>query len=481
MHTGVYLQKSAKGLIPTALWELILKHNTSGMGVVSATSDNKSVQVQSGVGKPEIAELEAFQKEYLDRAVLFYLYEATEGFKTEDIQPFTILTDDKENPLLAVLLDGAFERHVEDNGHTPEYNAAFEYLHDRMTDLYAIAHGDLGKVMDLMRVPRFIKELTAVIGEGNSVTMLAATGEIMSFGPVKDIRKEPWGWSTNYYGFGEKKIEAPPAKVEEKKTGMAALFGKDKKVNNPPAQTLQAVAVTPKVEDKGPGLQETNAKLSTSTATGADELNKEIWVIPDETIQSNNKKGNWYHNLSPSLDRDAWKVPNGAAPLAVKTTKAELIRLKISRYKIVPAPTTTSTQEYRGFASQKDTESHNVPQPTAAKPVDAVTKTTESLVSVIPRAPSDEAMRVTNIVQNSKGVIDPEQFKAMERKYPTILDIAGLKHWDQLHKLDFDDIYKIAENRTAVSVMVMNLIGQHIRMSEKEKAVLEKAQQKIAM
>lgn len=486
MHTGVYLQKNSKGLIPAELWELVLKNNTSGLGVVAATMDKTAVQIQSGVGKPQLVELETFQKEYLDRAVLFYLYEATDDFKVEDIQPYIILNDNKENPLLAVLLNGAFERHVENNGHTPEFNAAFEYLQDRMEGLYAIARGDLAKMLDLMRAKNFRKEVLNVIGEGNSITMMAANGEIVSYGPVEEVVKYPWGWSTNYYGFGEKKIEAAPPKEEAKPTGMAKLFGKKEKVNNPPTQTLQTVAVVPDAlaqVDKGPGVQDAATAIHNQAVVA--DANKEIWVIPTKKIQwSNNKKSQWYHRIQPSIARDAWK----ATP-PVKTNLGELTVLKMTDYDIVDAPKgLDKLQEYRAMESQKqkeekpkDTETHNVPQPTPATPENQVAKSNASLVSVIPRVPSDEQKKIVAIIQGSKGTIDPEAFKTMERNHPTILDISGLKHWDQLHKLDYNDIYEIAANRAAAAVMIMNLIGQHIRLSEKEKAVTEAAQRKIAM
>lgn len=480
MHTGVYLQKSSKGLVPLELWELILKNNTSGMGVASAKIGGFA---QKGSGAPTVDVLDAFQKEHLDDAILFYLYEATEDFNAEDIQPFVTLKDDKDNPLLAVFLDGPFDRHKEDDGHTSEYHAAFDYLQDRVMALYAISRGDVAKMLDLMRAKNFGKEVEAVLGEGNSVTMLANNGEIVSYGPVKDVVKYDWGWSTNYYGFGAAaKAEAPKAEAPK---GMAALFAKkisdskaEPKVNNPPAQTLQTVAVETKI-NKGPGLQETAAVLN----NGGD-IDKEIFVIPDETTHwSHNKLQKFYHKLQPAMARDDWKKRP-----PVKTSQAELIRLKLKPeefpVKIIPASGLDKLQEYRAFESQeqkKKTEPAHVPQPTPAKPVDQVAKTNASVVSVIPRAPAEEAVRVVAIVQNAKGTISPEEFKGMERKFPTILDIAGLKEWDQLHKLDFDDIVKIVENKTAAAVMIMNLIGRDIRNTERLNSVADKAKERIAL
>lgn len=463
MHTGTYGVKNTKGLIPQELLELILKNNTSGMGVASARIDGF---VQSGVGKPVLEELTAFQEQYKDHTILFHFFESVEDMKAEDIQPFIILKDDADKPLLAAFLEGPFDRHKDDGGHTPEYNAAFEYLKDRVEGLYAIARGDMAKFMELMKAAKFKKEVVNVVGEGNSITLLSSSGELVSYGEAEKLEKQPWGWFTNTYGYGK---AAEQVKVAEKPKGMAALFaGKkpvEQKVNNPPAQTLQAVAAKPEEKtDKGPGLQEAATVLHNQTA--ATNMSEKIWVIPTRKVQwSNNKKSAFYHAVQPSMARDAWK---NTPP--VETTRADLEKLKIKDYDIVDAP-----------KKEKDVATHNTPPVTAATPTDKVAKSEPSLVSVIPRAPADECKRVVAIVQGSKGTIDPEQFKEMERKNPTILDIAGLKHWDQLHKLDFNDIYEIAANRSASAIMIMNLIGQHMRLSEKEKSVQEAAQKKIAM
>ena len=207
-----------------------------------------------------IEEFKKIMEVFKDYAIMYFFgYDAE--YLTDDRQPFVLVRNSKDQPILAVSMQGDFSPyHDEKSAHTDEFHALNKYFRPKLQKIFSLCKEDVTQFLNELREEVMINELSTktFIGSG-SVEVLAITGETFSFSN-DDKRKEfNWGFTTDTLGHDESEYPIP----EEAKGGLAEALSslpgfkpKDKteapKAKPEPAtkQVIKPSTVPAKVEDE---------------------------------------------------------------------------------------------------------------------------------------------------------------------------------------------------------------------------------------
>src|ERR1700730_2670047 len=132
-YQGVTICINKGKTVPDAYLELALKENPSTMGVSFYSAKEKSlmfVRDKTTEGNPTctVAQLQDILKEHVDNSVVLHLADC-DGIDEVCMQPFDVLVDAENEPMMQMFLEGDFSSYTQVNAtQTDEFFAANKFI-----------------------------------------------------------------------------------------------------------------------------------------------------------------------------------------------------------------------------------------------------------------------------------------------------------------------------------------------------------------
>lgn len=471
MYNGSIIAMKAKNqTIPNAFWDKVLPEYGKVLGV--SVVDGKSLLSLPNIPKDNITTdaLNGLQEKFKAASILFFMGDFEDGFQTDSVQPFTVLSDKDGNPILSVFTEASFNNYKQEKGtHSPAFYAFNEFIIEEIKDAYEKCKGDLDALMGMLREDKRLRtKMEGALSPSGTMVFMANTSEIVK---IHTGEGEPenfsFGWATESCGYSEdaeedeeKLVEAFSEKPKEPST-LDKLFGSTKATAEPPPvpkeeEEKQAEVETKPAEEKGAEFEEVKI------------------TIPDE-LKSKNQRKDWWRSqlgfLPPSYQKCKTFVvkryPATGALIGENEQKLNHGHVYKSFYDAAVAMANNGNSAARNV---KDVAPHHIPTTeTAVKPPAAVEpKQAEAPVKDISGSIStltdadrkaiakeflDSAPVKKSLDNHANEIMDPEKMKTSLAKIKTFTEEMTIKLTDTF-KWDRDALMLLAKIKPEALVLL---------------------------
>jgi hypothetical protein len=351
----------------------------------------------------------------------------------DDLQPYVILRNSKDEVVVVAFLEGLFPKyHEKDSQHSDAFLCAFKHLLPTLFDKYASHEEDLSKLSKSLGDLHMQLTVEGMIGERGMITLFLATGEILSYKRPDDMnyREFEWGWTSKHFNYAESSFPLQAAATPGRK-----IFGKPnsniKSTIAPPASNPAGVQSVPDVKRTNTAISAlaTAPQVTVSTAVGT-----AVWVRvpPQYTVKHKSQVKKHFKDFigaCPGNWRDL-PIVQVTTPLYLKNP--DLIPKEL----IVAAPggslATEKTPATNAATAGKVTETIGkevVPQVVT----DSTVMSPDTLIAVsnfMKRKDIQEKIQQRKLTIKAQGsaemLIDPKELQAQEKKNPSFCQQAGM-------------------------------------------------------
>lgn len=429
MSSGTFIVKNKDHLIPKTLLEKLVALYPSAWGSAAVATDG-TIQCDGLLGAPTVETLDEIQNGLKPFKVLFCLHNFNQASSIDDVQPFVMLTDDKDNPCLLFAMDGDFSGYaLTDDPHDPAVYAA-QNLRTLLEPIQRIAKGDMKEVGDYIDNPGFVDSLFKhnVAKEGAAFCFVLPNGDFVTKQNSEHFGQFDWGQVSNKHGYfeGEAKAadtaEAP--KEERRLTMMERMTGKIKPASEPIARAEQVIDKGPVIQNKvAPAkVQELREKALATAGTPI------LWAKPPAHYTVKKDAGlikSFYRNysLDGQCPEDWAKLP----PIQVHKNKIKSFSEMKERmsFQVVPAPTVTA-------APTEATATKGAPGKVTAKasPVASTEPIPQHTPTEVKPGITDDKVAdfkkdVLAKLKESTQIADPKKLMEEEKKIKTFQELTG--------------------------------------------------------
>lgn len=206
----VILIKHAGHIIPRPMVERMLKLHTSFLGTampIPAHEDNAAeFLVEHMTDLPTVDEFMEVQEANKDLLSGVFFGEAKDGVNAEDYQPFTLVADANNKPLVTAMVEGEYyqEKH-KDSKFSGEYHMVNDILIPSVMDLWENCGGELPKLIEKMKRPVFKAIVDSQSINRGVVVVITQDGQVLKFekGNTLGATFNEF-WASNKLGYEEK-------------------------------------------------------------------------------------------------------------------------------------------------------------------------------------------------------------------------------------------------------------------------------------
>lgn len=223
MHKGVIAVQAAHKLIDDEYLKIATGERDTYAGFVIPSSDGlMTAHVRATDPHNSAAELLQIVKDTndqlkaedktKDKPMVLY-FASTDVTHDDDLQPFVLLKDGKNQTLLAVFLEGEFEEEFEGlsdqspQHHTPEFFATQSYLVGKVADIHRRTD-NITKTVEELKQPSTYKEIVKSLRKDTTsrmvATFVASNGDIFSIKQNDKEKSFDWGHVSQAFGYEEK-------------------------------------------------------------------------------------------------------------------------------------------------------------------------------------------------------------------------------------------------------------------------------------
>lgn len=476
MYNGAIIAMKAKNqTIPNAFWDKVLPEYGKVLGV--SVVDGKSLLALPNIPKDNITKdaLNGLQEKFKTASILFFMGDFEDGFQTDSVQPFTVLSDKENNPILSVFTEASFNNYKQEKGtHSPAFYAFNEFIIEEVKDAYEKCKGDLDALMGMIREDKRLRtKLQGALSPSGTMVFMANTSEIVKVFTGEDGEPEDFsfGWATQSCGYSEDKeeeeeklVEAFSGKKEEetkKPSVMDKLFGPTKASAEPPP--------VPQEEKK----EQVEAKPAEEEKVKEEEFEEIKIDLPSRNMSKNEKKDFWRAELGflPDnyLKRNSFTVkryPKSGELIGEGDQKL----VKGKAYKsFYDAAVAMANRNGVGDAG-KDVAPHHIPTTeTAVKPpaadepkatvaeapdiASSISTLTDADRKAIAKEFLDGAPVKKSLDNHANEIMDPEKMKTSLAKIKTFTDEMTIKLIDTF-KWDRDALMHLAKIKPEALVLL---------------------------
>jgi hypothetical protein len=292
--------------------ELLEYYNKGGSMTVA---DAKQGLVTETLKGSELASaIEAADKNLTDR---FRCYYATDEHKVDDErQPFSVIVDANNKPLVYALIEGNFEKYATDEATMgPEATFFEEWLANKVQAVWAGCGGNIKKLFQLLDTSKFKTEAQEEMGTRGVIALMnnSEAPIWISKGNTDEAGKFTWGEVSNKLTYVEPKAKEPdkPTKVDLSK--MSYKERKQFLKDNPNYETdapAPEAQPTEKPEEKPtsvPTVVPADAEVEKVTDTGSIAVKKgRRYLYPPSGLGLEDRK-KWYGKHGGSSKDYDWK------------------------------------------------------------------------------------------------------------------------------------------------------------------------------
>jgi len=429
--------------LPESLVDKTLEANKGYTSIAISTKGNEVQSVSSKFteGKTKTELVTANKKfKHLDTAM--YFAEKMPTLK-EDKQPFVLLVNERDKPILVCFISGDFSNFVtkKDEEHTPEYVFCEYHIKPSVMTAHKFLK-TIDKVWEHLDGDEFKTEIDDLLQKADegTITFVSCVGDppFVSFNASDDGEDFKWGFTSNTYGYLE---EGADDKEGEEEQGLLAGLGEN---------TEEVPSGTPDTEDP--------AKI-TEKETETKEL-PAGYTIEDSVL---------YYKFPG---------PRNAHNKEVRMAYITHANFKPDNYKSYPKIKVLRPDEAAkalGFTlsqalknATKDTETKHIPTasgPTSAIPPKADTKDVSKVPGFIP---TDMKHRIAGYLSKSKTgqaaldqagkpISDPTKIQSMEIKAMPASIAIGLKNIEETMYFSEEDWEAMAIEPEAAKSFLMEM------------------------
>lgn len=452
-NTAIVMKAVGK-TIPQAFWDKAVDKYKGpfGMSVV----DGKELKLLPLDKELMVEEsLNELQEAYKDSSLIFFMADYEEGFQQDSVQPFTVLTDSKGEPILSVFLKGAFNQFVKAEGsHSPAFYAVNEFIIEELKDYFnSKCKNSINNLMQMLREDKRLRtKMEGTLSPEGFMVFMANTSEIIKLSQNMELNTFGFGWSTDTCGYAEDPAEEEVPEVLTKASILDRIKGTVQPAAKPPAVEVEAAPTTvpdTKEEQEEAEFEEVEVK------------------VPDRQMSKNEKKDFWYAQIG-FLPPDYLKVKS----FIVKRypTTGELIGENTQ--KLVKGKVYNNFREAMSAAAvsrsgTKNTTPHHIPTPataTAVKAPDVPAKAADTTVELsssistltdrdrkaIAEQFMDGAIVKRSLDVHSQQIMDPAKMLTEMGRIKTFTEEFGIK---------LEDVFKWADRETLKALGRVNLDG----------------------
>jgi len=280
MSMGKIIYKKKGELVPDQLLEKLFHGKPTLVDLCMV--DQGALQFAHPDNVDNMEEFKRIMEVFKDYATIcFFGYDAE--YLTDDRQPFVLVRNSKDQPVLAVCMQGDFSPyHDEKSAHSDEFHALNKYFRPKLQKIFSLCKEDIPQFLDELRDPVLVDELsTKTFLNQGSIEVLSITGEVFSF--VRDDKRKEFKWGFTSDTLGHDESEYP----EKTKGGLAAAL------SGLPGFKSKAKTEAPKAKPE----PETPQEVMKPPVVPAEV--KEELIFPPAEIQSGSKNQirAWYNEM----------------------------------------------------------------------------------------------------------------------------------------------------------------------------------------
>lgn len=399
-HSAVVVFKEKGKVLPDAFLEKVLKENPSGFGYAFCADDQPGEVLVSPGASATLEEVKEVQNTFDSSAILFCFCK-TDNTDTTDVQPFKIITDDKEKVLLAGVLEGEYTIYGEPKSPKPaSHFALFKHVGPRLNQLHRLVKGDVNGFIEELSSQVQQDEFTSMSlkGEHSVIALMFPNGKVLTFTGNCELSEFPWGWTSNTYGYTE------TAELSAKDR-MKAILAKKKAEKAATSDTKEAVV------EKEVDLPITATKTDTAVPDN-------VYVQCPKEINGNKNIRNFYikhAGFQPSGYKKKPKV------LVQKKTNETIKDLKDPRLAAVATDPDKERTKVGGTTIIRASSSKE-PDDLPIIPTEQIKDIRENFLQ-----------RRTILDASSQKIPDPKSIQDREAKWPSFTEKAGISLEDTLN------------------------------------------------
>lgn len=243
--------------VPDALLIKLFSENRSAYGLV--VREGTVINIEKFDEQDSVEEEVTEMRDIFNRTKSHYrqicLSALPEKFDKSEIQPWVILKDSKDQPILLVSCEGDFSKHTKE-GQSEFFTLVNDYLGPKIEGLYKMVGNDPKKLMDYLRSKEFATDLEQVYGHRGVFEFMPAEGEPFAHGKNELGLEAQWGRASNVYGYTETVLEAGTAEVKPVEGSKRSKYASDE-----PAPAQEPVAIPPKADPPKAPIEKVAAEL----------------------------------------------------------------------------------------------------------------------------------------------------------------------------------------------------------------------------
>lgn len=215
-HQAVIATKFPEQTIPKAYVDKILPTYKTCIGYAVPTEKGTIEVFQSNGTVEDYSGVAEVMKDN-PRITTFYFGLNDADFHEDDLQPFIILKNDEGQPIMVAFLEGDFSNfHQAESARSDEFFAVDEHLRDKITELYHENGKDMDKLIEKLDGASFRRDLQQVIVSRGHIVLMTGSGKTIVFNKNNKQGMEfPWGEVSNCLDYTEEKV--PEAGVDKPK------------------------------------------------------------------------------------------------------------------------------------------------------------------------------------------------------------------------------------------------------------------------
>lgn len=203
----VILIKHAGHSIPQPMVERALKSHKSFLGTVTPIpGDAPELSVEHMTDLPMLSEFMEMQEESKNLLTGLFFGEAKEGINAEDYQPFTLIADANNKPLVTAMVEGEYyQDEHKDSKFSGEYHMVNDILIPTVQDYWTNCGGELPKLIEKMKAPHFKRIVDSTSVNRGVVVVITQDGQVLKFEKGNTLGATfSEFWTSNKLGYEEK-------------------------------------------------------------------------------------------------------------------------------------------------------------------------------------------------------------------------------------------------------------------------------------
>lgn len=444
--------------VPRDLVETLLKENGNSLGLAAMDAGTLSVTICEDLTNAKPKDVSDMLAEYSSKSKTILSFN---NFKStvEDIQPICVLfaENNKDKPLILAFLEGPFPNYAALAAHSPQYNAAMNYLGPKIGVMWDLVQPDLDKLMKALDKVHVHHEIEKEIGDAGTVILLGENGQMLQYGKINGkALTADWGWCSNTHGWAPHVAEAPKPVAQP-----TSMFAK-KKFGSTATETKPATSVPDSPEkvipqpDPTPAAPpDTSVAAQKSWPRGVwyDEKSKKIFAQCPDDIHGKEKREQWYQDHAGFVPQ---KYKNRQPGVTVEVRGSPFKALAPSLGGTASAGATGSVVP----SGKKDTTAHNIPIPAVAERLPIVDTTVKENFDKWMATPQIKTM------VEKKGMDDPKTFQDFEDKYPSFTDLTNIP-LEQTFGYSFELRHLMCKDFPEMAaILMLNTVAAYARLLE---------------